>query len=198
MHPATATEDRELGRYLPKNIDKDIANAVKPHQPPKGDGRKFAPALLAHELKRREEELAEWRPSFPSGFINRARDKWWPLLAIAEAAGNKWTQRALRAAMALEPEEQETAMREGPVNVLRRVVEATSTWPHDEISSAELDQALGGKQSPRWNAEQLKQVGLKPGRHYRGSKQLRSYLIEDIRKAGARYIRDAQDASRHV
>ena len=127
---------------------------------------------------------------FPPGFINRARDKWRPLFVIAEAAGVKWTRRAHLAAMALEPEE-ETEAPPGAI-VLMKLANAIEGFPQTIITSAEVDAALGGRESPKWRANVLKQVGLKPGRHFDGM-QVRGYLVADIGRAAGQYGQTQQD-----
>jgi uncharacterized protein DUF3631 len=61
-----------------------------------------------HELRRRitrwvfdhEERISECDPQMPERIINRAADNWTVLLAIAEAAGGEWPERARKAAVA--------------------------------------------------------------------------------------------------
>ena len=45
--------------------------------------------------------MAAARPDMPLGIEDRNADVWEPLLAIAEAAGGDWPQRAREAAIAL-------------------------------------------------------------------------------------------------
>jgi len=139
-------------------------------------------------MAQREEELAKRELYFEYGLVNRPLDKWRPLLTIAEAAGVKWTRRAQLAVKALEPEEEEQPKLPG-ANVLAKLMPALEGFPHAIMTSAEVDGFLGGPQAPKWRAEMLKQVGLRPGRYTRDGQQVRGYLVEDIQRAAAQYIR---------
>jgi hypothetical protein len=63
-------------------------------------------ARLRSQLQRfaadNAEALAKAMPEIPSGFHNRRRANWIPLLAIAEAAGGEWKAAAWKAARAIE------------------------------------------------------------------------------------------------
>src|SRR5262249_40621142 len=48
------------------------------------------------------EALAKATPEIPSGFHNRRRANWVPLLAVAEAGGSEWKTAAWKAARAVE------------------------------------------------------------------------------------------------
>jgi hypothetical protein len=202
MYPATAEEDKQLQQYTLAMLHRDINRVVLPQRLPPAmvkrqvvpegkQPRALMPALLPSMMKRLESELANWEPTFPPGFINRARDKWRPLFVIAEAAGVKWTRRAHLAAMALEPEEEHETP-PGAI-VLTKLANAIVGFPGAIMTSAEVDSALGGRESPKWRANILRQVGLKPGRHYRDGVQVRGYLVADIRRAAGQYAKTQQD-----
>lgn len=63
------------------------------------------------EGKRLRDELAAWVtwhrraltaiPTMPAGITDRAADAWEPLLAVADAAGGEWPERARQAAVVL-------------------------------------------------------------------------------------------------
>src|SRR5262245_42851541 len=191
MHPATAEEDKQLQQYTAAMLHRDINRLVLPQRLPPAmvrrqvvpegkQPRALMPALLPSMMKHRESDLANWEPTFPPGFINRARDKWRPLFVIAEAAGIKWTRRAHLAAMALEPEEEHETP-PGAI-VLTKLAAAIEGFPDPIITSAEVDAALGGQATSKWRAQRLKEVGIKPGRHYRSGVQVRGYLVADIRR----------------
>jgi hypothetical protein len=95
------------------------------------------------------------------------------------------------AALALEPEEDHETPR-GAV-VLTKLANAIADFSCAIITSAEVDSALGGRESPQWRANALRQVGLKPGRHYRDGVQVRGYLVADIRRAADQYPKTQQD-----
>ena len=178
MHPATAEEAKRLANYKDAMMDRDIERLIAARY-----GR-----LLPRIMAQREEELAKRELYFEYGLVNRPLDKWRPLLTIAEAAGVKWTRRAQLAVKALEPEEEEQPKLPG-ANVLAKLMPALEGFPHAIMTSAEVDGFLGGPQAPKWRAEMLKQVGLRPGRYTRDGQQVRGYLVEDIQRAAAQYIR---------
>jgi len=122
MHPATAEEAKKLATYTDKMMERDIAQLT---------AAKFG-RLLQRTMEAREEELAKRELYFEYGLINRALDKWRPLLTIAEAAGVKWTRRAQLAVQALEPEEGEKPRSPG-VNVLAKLMPALESFPHKII-----------------------------------------------------------------
>ena len=57
---------------------------------------------LARKLRRwaddHQDGLADAHPATPAGLHDRAADNWRPLLAIADAVGGAWPERARRAA----------------------------------------------------------------------------------------------------
>jgi hypothetical protein len=178
MHPATPEEAAQLSQRAKGTVGENI----KP--------------LLTKVLALHCSDIAAAKPAVPSQLINRAADKWRPLLAIADVAGGEWPSRALDAAVELESEEEE---RPDHLTLLCQVVAATQEWPHDVIFSQELDQKLrktgwGGSSSKK-RGNLLRSVGLKAERYWRDDKQLRGYRIADIRAAAAKYLRpDTCDA----
>jgi Protein of unknown function (DUF3631) len=54
--------------------------------------------------------IAEARPTLPEELNDRAQDNWELLLAIADAAGGHWPQKARQAALALSGEKEEPAL----------------------------------------------------------------------------------------
>jgi len=174
MHPATAEEAAILGNQAKGQADPNIR------------------PLLARVVKAVEADIVAAKPAIPTNLINRSADKWRPLLAIAEAAGSDWPKRALAAANELESGEEEELPH---ITLLRKLVAFTKDWPHEVIFSEELDRMRVniddnfGRLTAKTRAGLLELVGLKPKRHWRDGKQLRGYLIADIRNAAAKYIR---------
>jgi hypothetical protein len=170
MFPTTTEQDKALQRAR-KDAGREIA--VK----------KGLPTLIAA----REAEYPTWKPIFPPGFINRARDKWRPLLAMAEAAGMKWARRGQLAAMALQDWDDEPEALPSHI-VLAKVVEVTRGWQQPFIASAKLDQLL--HETSKRRSGFLKRVGLRPERfRLDGGEQHRGYRIEAIRQAAERHLR---------
>jgi hypothetical protein len=182
MYPATAED-----HFLPAAVvEKRIARLVRPQQPPKGrqgEPRTFLPALLPTAMRQREKELTTWEPAYPAGFINRDRDKWKPLFAVAEAAGVKWTRRAHLAAMALAFDDDEEE-RSPERTFLANVVAATKDWAQPFATGEEIARALGSPTGPRWVAERLKDAGIRSRMH--GKERRRVYFLEDLRRVSTR------------
>lgn len=63
-----------------------------------------APVKASLEAWAKDVNLREARPALPDELSDRAQDCWEPLLAIAEAAGEDWPERARRAAVVLQGE----------------------------------------------------------------------------------------------
>lgn len=176
MHPATATEAAQLSL--------DSKGRVEPNVRP----------LLAKVMAQLRPDLATSRPPMPAKLINRGADKWRPLLAIAQAAGDEWFERAKAAANELESYEPEHPSH---IVLLRKVMSIVDKWPNDVIFSEELDPLL--KNFPvtqdviistaKQRGDLLNIIGLRAIRVRRDGKQLRGYRISDIRRAAEQYIK---------
>jgi putative DNA primase/helicase len=77
------TEKTERLRYANQELFRDLCRKLK--------------RFSADNLK----TLSMARPTLPENISDRAADNWEPLLAIAELAGETWTEKALQAAQAL-------------------------------------------------------------------------------------------------
>jgi putative DNA primase/helicase len=85
------------------------------------------------------------------GMINRNKDNWRPLFAIADAIGSDWPGRIRDAAMALAPRESESV---GPM-LLADIRAAFDAAAVDRLASAELCATLAameGRPWPEWSA----------------------------------------------
>lgn len=109
-------------------------------------------ARLAEWAQANLEELTEADPELPDALDDRAQDGWEPLLAIADAAGGSWAERARAAAVAL------SAGRDGADDAslgvrlladLRVVFDAAGA---DRLSTAQLTTALNGMEESPWGA----------------------------------------------
>jgi Protein of unknown function (DUF3631) len=177
MHPATAEEAKRLAGYTDAMLARDVARLTAARY-----GR-----LLHRTMAERAEGLARRELYFEYGLINRALDKWRPLLTIAEAAGVKWTRRAQLAVKALEPEEEERPNSRG-ANVLARLMPALADFPHAIIFSTEVDNLLGGPQQAKIRRDALEEVGLHARRQRRDGERLWGYVVAEIRRAGEQYL----------
>lgn len=148
------------------------------------------------------ETLTEARPQIPTGLDDRATDGWEPLLAIADAIGGDWPQRARRAALALSTGEERDSESLG-VRLLcdiRRVFQERAT---DRLTSEELVKALGAMEEAPWGdlggkpldtrmlAARLKPYGVKPGTIRVGNEEkptLKGYYASSLSDAWRRYV----------
>ena len=137
-------------------------------------------------------------PDVPPKLHDRAADNWRPLLAIADAAGGPWPERARRAALQLSGAEED----DGDARVLlladlRRVFDR-----RERMTSAEIVAQLGKMEDrpwPEWRRGQpitarglarlLEPYGVRP-RQYRDGERggLRGYLAKDLADAWGRYL----------
>ncbi len=117
------------------------------------------------------DELRKSRPSLPPALNDRAQDNWEPLLAIADVAGDRWPDRARRAALKLSGSESDG----GTVGneLLADIKEIFETRLVHRIKTADLIEALcedeekswatynrGKRISPRQVASRLKEYGI--------------------------------------
>lgn len=144
-------------------------------------------------------------PTIPRGLHDRAADNWRPLLAIADAAGGNWPERARRAATALvahdAPEDAAGVM------LLEDIREHYGD--HKKITSAQLVETLvtlHERPWPEWRrgkpittrqvAKLLQPFGIR-SRQLRlrdGRAGIHGYLLTDFQDAFARYL-GAQSAT---
>jgi putative DNA primase/helicase len=118
-----------------------------------------------HELARKtarwaadnSEAIGELEPVMPEGVDNRAADNWRPLLAIADAAGGDWPERARQAATAAAGNEGEGSKLElllGDIKTIfaehKKQREKDQQPNSDRITSAELVEALYGIEGHPW------------------------------------------------
>lgn len=185
MHPAT---DADSTRLYKQPDTSNVAAAIR---------SKLTPVPSVKTL----EYLSRSRPDIPDGLSNRVRDKWVPLLAMADLAGGAWPEWARKAAVTLEVggEESEPAA----VKLLRRVVGIAAGWKHPIIFSEELDGILGRQPkkererelSPKTRGKMLAQVGIKTSTLRRDGRQAKGYLVQDIMIAAEKYIRPEGEAN---
>lgn len=154
---------------------------------------------LEHWADTHADRLRDARPNMPDGITDRAADVWEPLLAIADAAGGHWPERARAAAVALNKARQEREPSLG-VQLLadcRRVFlhRETDRLATEELVDAlvELDESpwadLRGKPlDARGLARRLRKYDVRPAAHRFGVQTLRGYLGEDFHDAWARYL----------
>ena len=119
------------------------------------------------------DRLVRADPSVPDGLDDRAADNWRPLLAIAEAVGSDWPDRARRAALALRPDSSDSEV--VGVQLLADIRSALTELTGDRVRSRDLVAALVKQEDRPWieyrhgNALSAKQMaallapfGIKP------------------------------------
>lgn len=142
--------------------------------------------------------LRSAEPVVPEELDDRARDNWRPLLAVAEAAGGAWPERARRAALLLSGLGDDQGDR---AVVLLADIRAVMDG-HECIASTHLAKLLaklgpghpwgeyrrGVAISGQQVAALLKRFGIRPDQHWCGGRKIRGYLREDFEDAWSRYL----------
>jgi hypothetical protein len=136
-------------------------------------------------------------PEFPSGVEDRDADVWEPLLAVADAAGGNWPERARVAAVTLV-----TLLREANpslgirlLNDIRTVfgeaqLKATSTILAglNEMVAAPWGDIGGKPLDDRGLARRLKKYGVESKVLRIGQSTVRGYTAHDLSDAWSRYL----------
>jgi putative DNA primase/helicase len=139
-------------------------------------------------------------PTMPAGVYNRAADNWRPLLAIADAAGGGWPERARRAVKAAGAGagDHDQSVR---VMLLADIRNMFAKRNVDRLASADIVEglvAIEGRPWPEWKAgkpitptglaRQLARFGIKPDSHRIESRTPKGYLLAQFEDAFARYL----------
>ncbi|HET6203328.1 MAG TPA: DUF3631 domain-containing protein [Planctomycetota bacterium] len=166
---------------------------------------------LARWARDHEAELLRARPALPEALDDRAADGWEPLLAIADAAGDAWPERAREAAIALSAERGEE---DGSIGVrllgdLRNLFETRGA---DRLPSQEVAEALAAMEERPWAewgrvrrpitppavARLLRPFGIVP-RSIRlpGGRTPKGYHRADFEDPWGRYLPEGGAPTRH-
>jgi hypothetical protein len=138
-------------------------------------------------------------PDVPGELHDRARDNWRPLLAIADAAGGEWPERARQAARALSGRADDG---DAPaVTLLADLRDLFALRGLDRIASAEIVEALAKMEDrpwPEWRRGQpltarqlarlLKPFDAAPKKIRFGDTTAQGYELADLEDAFSRYI----------
>jgi hypothetical protein len=140
-------------------------------------------------------ELADAEPELP--LEDRAADVWEPLVAIADAAGGEWPERARRAAKALTPAEADEDA--GGTSLLADI--HTVFGGADRLSTANLVERLNAVETSPWGgwrrgegldgralAKLLKPYDVRPDVVRIGEETARGYLAQWFHDAWSRYV----------
>jgi putative DNA primase/helicase len=138
--------------------------------------------------------LAEATPELPAGLFNRSRDNWRPLVAVADAAGGHWPERARRVAVLLSGSAEDPSLGVQLLSDIREILRA------ERLSSEELCEALREREDRPWAddgcaisqrhlARLLKPFGIAPksvrlGPHHTP----KGYMAAQFEDAFARYL----------
>jgi hypothetical protein len=142
--------------------------------------------------------LAVAAPAMPATLINRARDNWHPLLAIADCAGGDWPDIARIAATTLSSGAEEQSKGVKLLAGIRRVLDVCGRI---RISSDSLCRALSDLEdgtcsdhvddhllTTRRLAIELKPFGISPRVFREGNRTPRGYAWDQFEDAFARYL----------
>jgi Protein of unknown function (DUF3631) len=151
--------------------------------------------------------LAAATPVVPAGLINRARDNWHPLLAIADLAGGDWPGLARSAAVALSGSAEEQSKGVKLLEGIRRVLEAKGGT---RITSDSLCRALCELEDAPWAdhsgsailttrrlAAELKPFGISPRVFREKNRTPRGYVLDQFEDAFARYLPSSPGQPQH-
>ena len=145
--------------------------------------------------------LRDADPAVPEGVFNRAADNWRPLLAIADAAGGNWPERARSTAVALAAEYSDESRR---VQLLSDIADAFEAKQTDRLSSDALTAHLIGLEDRSWAewskgrplsknqlARLMKPFGVSPGSiRLDDGRTPKGYYLSAFDDALARYLPD--------
>jgi putative DNA primase/helicase len=143
--------------------------------------------------------LARHRPDIPAALHDRAADNWWPLLTIAEIAGDGWAAMAREAALTLSGSEQEAASINA--ELLADIKDIFDYRGVDRIATALLIDALcedsdrpwatwnkGKPISPHQLSRRLKEFAIAPGSiRLSDGKTQKGYNLHQFNDAFCRY-----------
>lgn len=142
------------------------------------------------------EELEAPVVSVPDELEDRAQDAWEPLLAMADAAGGEWPQRARLAAVALTREQaDDDTERSTRLTLLGDVRKVFIEDGGEFVSSTDLLAALRAMSESPWGdydlttrrlAKYMSEWKVRPDRNKSGT--ARGYRLADLRDPFARYL----------
>jgi putative DNA primase/helicase len=191
-------EDRSIMIPMRRRAPHEHVERLRSHPPA---------AVVFEELRRRAmrwagdnaAELREADPAPPGDLNDRAEDNWTPLLAIADAVGGEWPDRARRAARALSGAvEAGDGTGEQLLADLRAIFSvrgAARMFSHDLVGDLNAKEDRPWKEWRRGNpltqvqlAQRLRPFGIRPGTVRIGSETAKGYALEQFAEAFARYL----------
>ncbi len=154
--------------------------------------------------------LATTEPALPDELDDRAQDIVEPLLAIADAAGGDWPERARKAAVTLLAGEDREEDESLGVRLLRDVRAVFDERGSDRLPTGELLDMLTEMEEAPWGslrgealgaralARFLKPYGIKPEKLRDGENTFRGYRRGSFEDAWARYLPATPEKAEHV
>jgi hypothetical protein len=148
-------------------------------------------------------DLTHVEPDMPPGIIDRAAECWEPLLAIADAAGGLWPQRARQAAVGLITGGRDDLVSPG-VELLAHIQDAFGA--EQALPTEQLLQRLHERPESPWRdirgkplddrglARRLKPFGIRSKVIRLAGRTPRGYQAEQFHEAWRRYLPQAQQA----
>ena len=135
----------QIGNVHPTTADRSIEITLKRRLPDEMVERLPRDINTAFEKERRK--AARWaqdnlgalvaaNPELPEGLDDRARDNWWPLIAIAHQVGGEWPERAREAALELEAVKDRTELDGYGVRLLQDIKKIFDALDQDKIPSS--------------------------------------------------------------
>lgn len=148
------------------------------------------------------QQIGDARPFIPPSLNDREADIWEPLLAIAEAAGGEWPEKARQAAIELS----EGAHDPDPMgSLLQDILVVFKAAGTDRLFTKDLVLALGLGGTRRWTsllkrkplselwlAQHLRPYEVKPRTVRIEEARARGYLLEDFEETFKRYLPDRE------
>ena len=207
-----------IGELPPTLADRSIPIGLKRRRPADGDVRSFSLNDVG-QLNQLARQSARWaqdhaveigatKPEMAAGIINRARDNWLVLKAIATVAGGEWPRYIDAAAQAAQ-----TRTGEGTSQLERLLADikaAAFGGDDDEVPSAVLVQRLIELEGRPWAemgksdkpltqnklARLLKHVGVAPEQVGPEDHRVRGYKREQFEEAFERYLSVSESSIR--
>lgn len=161
------------------------------------EGQRLAARLAAWADTIRQDVTDAW-PEMPATIEDRDSDVWEPLLAVADAAGGDWPERARRSAVALV-----ALSKAGTPSLgirlladLRDVLQGEDALPTEDVLTGLLaideapwnEIARGKPLNPRGLAQRLKQYGVGSRNIRTDGAVLKGYKVDDLQDAWSRYL----------
>ncbi len=148
-----------LGSLHPTTESRCIPIVLERKQ--RGQGELWLPFLVEDEAKEIREALESWageqtleqlraaRPRIPVGLRDRHAETWWGMFAIADAAGERWDERARLAAVALHLDRDAATASVG-VLLLEHIRQAFGEARTDRLATAEMLRRLVENEEGPW------------------------------------------------